>query len=123
MPNRGVKFLRSPRVNQILSEESKDHLLKLGADLAGETIVQTTLCKDKLIAFSYLKPTRDEFGRQGVWNHTILVPCSAIHKFLLDRVDLHFMKETGDLSKAVLRPISVNILEHATSECIQTCSS
>lgn len=70
-----------------MSKESQAQLRRLSPD-GREREAYTILDKERLIAFSYLKPVIDKYGREGFWNHTILVPIidyiessKAIEKF------------------------------------------
>lgn len=79
----GSTIRTSPGVHDLLSTANWNRLLQLGGDIDAELKkrgtdhleVRTTFWDDQVVAYSYLKPTRDEvYGRPGVYNHTILVP-------------------------------------------------
>jgi hypothetical protein len=79
----GSTVRQSSGVDEILSPSNWRYLVMLGGNLEAEVKklgtdhleVRTILWDDKLVAYSFLKPTRDEaYGRSGTFNHTILVP-------------------------------------------------
>jgi hypothetical protein len=74
----GLRILRSPHLNELLSEDSITLLMRLGAQK--ETFAATMLWKDHQVAFSLLVPQVDEQGRPCVWNHSIIIPIEPILK-------------------------------------------
>lgn len=74
----GLRVLKSPRLSQVLCEESMISLLRLGPAQAVETVAVTFLWKDRMFALSYLKPQVDEMGRPCVWNHSIILPIESV---------------------------------------------
>jgi hypothetical protein len=75
---KGIVFRKTPSITQLLSQESLRNLICQGGQLSGPTVRTHLLCKEHLVAVSYLRPTVDECGRSGVWNHTILIPCGLL---------------------------------------------
>jgi len=80
-PGYGSTLLKSEKVDELLSPRSWTRLRTQGGDMELELkktqsdhlMTRTILWEDSVVAYSYLKPTRDEYGRPGVFNHTILV--------------------------------------------------
>jgi hypothetical protein len=108
-PGLGQRVTRSSRVNEVLSFESWQHLLRQGGNLDSEIVTVTNLCAEKMMAVSYLRPTVDELGRKGVWNHTVLIPCVDISKALAAVLDPLFIKGLIEAPKANLEPLDVNL--------------
>jgi len=108
-PGLGQRVARSPRVNEILSFEAWQHLLRQGGNLTSELVTVTNLCNEKMMAVSYLKPTVDELGRKGVWNHTVLIPCVDISKALAALLDPLFIKSLQEAPKTNLEPLDVKL--------------
>lgn len=65
----GIRLVKSPGVDQILSRKSLTYLLRLD----GESPIQT-LTPENYVAVTYLRNDKDEYDRRTTWNHTILVP-------------------------------------------------
>lgn len=109
--NSRYNYITSDALLKVLGQESLEYLRRLGGNVQGETVAVTPLCRDKLLAISFLKPTRDEMGRPGVWNHTILLPCSNVYSSL-DLPTLladKFIRQTDGTLKPPLPPISVSL--------------
>lgn len=79
----GSTVRRSTGVDVKLSPKNWRRVAQLGGNLETELKKQgtdhlelrTIFWDDQLVAYTYLKPTRDEaYGRAGFYNHTILVP-------------------------------------------------
>lgn len=103
-------FLKSEGLSERLEPEDLVFLLRQGATDGKETVALTPVCKSKAFALSFLKPTVDEYGRRGVWNHTILVPCGQILKGLrVEEVFSPFFIKEGDGVKAPLKPLQVEV--------------
>ena len=108
---KGIVFRKTPNVTQLLSQESLRNLICQGGQLSGPTVRTHLLCKEHLVAVSYLRPTIDECGRSGVWNHTILIPC----RFLVDSFNLEnmvtFITAPEDLNgqNGLLVPVEIDL--------------
>jgi len=60
----GIKLIKSPGLNDLLTGEIIDYLCQLTSD-------KSNLWPNGVITVSKVHATHDEFGRDGVWNHTI----------------------------------------------------
>ena len=103
-------FLKSEGLNERLEPDDLAFLLRQGATDGKETVTLTPVCKTKVFALSFLKPTVDEYGRRGVWNHTILVPCSQMIKGLrIDQIFSPFFIREDNGVKAPLKALQVEV--------------
>lgn len=116
----GSTPLRSEKLGDVLSPENWRHLAQLGGDVEAECKkrgvdhfeTRTILWDDKVVAYSFLKPTRDErYDRRGAFNHTILVPIeSIINGFNIDaKISPLFARNLEEPPKNPLPPFSVDI--------------
>lgn len=103
------RTFKSPRVDQLLSEDSMRYLRQLGGNVKEPVITATPLCKDRLIALSYIRPDKDEIGRPTVFNHTILLPCDGFLVTLKSVNNGVFIKEITDALVSPLPLVSVEI--------------
>ena len=114
----GSTILKSAKVSDILSPANWRHLAQQGGDVESECKkrgvdhleTRTVLWDDKLVAYSFLKPTRDQDERRGVFNHTILVPIgSLIDALNPDKIAPLFARNLEEPPKNPLPPFSVDI--------------
>lgn len=108
--NGRYRLLKSAHVDEMLSQESMQHLQQLGGHIDKPVITATPLCNDKLFAFSYLKPDKDELGRPTVLNHTILIRCDVLLGLLKNVWNSNaFITEASDTLASPLPPVSLEI--------------
>jgi hypothetical protein len=72
-PKVGYKLVKSSKADKLLSEENFQLLMDLGKRINTEGVVQLWFPTEKTLTATYLCPSSDEYGRQGMWNHTILL--------------------------------------------------
>ena len=75
----GYKLIKTRNVVRILGDRNVSYLAHLGDRLDGDAYIQIWWPTEKAVTVSYVSPRHDEYGRKGVWNHTIILP---IHDFL-----------------------------------------
>jgi hypothetical protein len=63
----------SPNLLHIISQDMLQKLIHVGDKEKHETIIPLYWEPEKLITISYIKLVEDKFGRQGIWNHTIII--------------------------------------------------
>ena len=64
----GYRLIKSPGVDDLISKKSLRYLTRLN----GDKTVQT-LCPENVVAITKVKKGEDEYGRETVLNHTILI--------------------------------------------------
>ncbi len=115
----GSTIRKSMGVDEKVSPKNWRLLLQLGGGIETQLKnlgqdhleLRTILWDDQLVAYSYLKPTRDEYGRAGIYNHTILVP---IQHFIDDcdaatKIAPHFLRDLEQPPKNPLPLISLEV--------------
>jgi hypothetical protein len=70
----GIQIYKSKGVTALIGDNHLQFLCHVGDNVAEETYFQIWLPGDKpVLAVSRVHPVKDEYGRKGVWNHTILI--------------------------------------------------
>lgn len=62
----GIKLIKSPGLNDLLNGDIIDYLCQLTED-------KDHLWPNGVITVTRVRKAQDEYGRNGVWNHTIAV--------------------------------------------------
>ena len=88
----GIKLIKSPGLNDLLTGENIDYLCKLEKPKE-----YSNLWPNGVITVTRISHAKDEYGRDGVWNHTIAVrlmdylayvqPSKALNLHFVDRLD------------------------------------
>jgi hypothetical protein len=96
-PDVGIKLLKSPRLWQLVDTPLQTYLQHLADHATEPTVIQMWFPDRNLISVSYVKPVTDQHGRQGTWNHTIIVkideflqisqPSTILSPFLIRSLD------------------------------------
>ena len=72
-PKVGYKLVKTSKADKLLSEENFQGVMDLGKQIKKEGIVELWFPTEKTLTATYLCPSSDEYGRNGMWNHTILI--------------------------------------------------
>ena len=70
----GYHTIQSPNMRGLLDERTFNYLKKQGDMIAEEIVTWAFWDKFQLLSISLLRPVHGDDGRDGYWNHTILVP-------------------------------------------------
>jgi len=100
----GYHLVKTDNAKNLLS---KENFAKL-QDLKGEGTVPLWWSEERVVTVSLLRQVKDEFGRRGTWNHTILIP-ALDYVAATDPVSLleqYFMEPT-DKPPRTLKPLKV----------------
>jgi len=101
-PRLGHRLIASPNVHDLLSAKSLQYL----KDLRDGSVIQTFL-PEKIVAISYLKLKQDEYCRETLWNHTILVPIQDYLRLNYPNfAESHFIQELDKIPKS-LKPLEI----------------
>jgi len=65
----GIKLIKSPGLNMMLNGEIIDYLCQLTTKKDADGY--SNLWPNGVITITHIHSTHDEYGRNGVWNHTI----------------------------------------------------
>ena len=71
--NRGYRLIKSAGVDGLVDDDNLYFLCHIGDNTPEPVTIQLRLPNEDLLAVSHVAPTEDEYGRRGVWNHTILI--------------------------------------------------
>ena len=104
----GYKLLKTDGVSKQVCDATLHYLQNVGAHVKSEAYIQVYWPNENVLSVSLVKPVTDEFGREGVWNHTILVPIGAYLQFTQPSrlLSAHFIHGLDDPS-ITLHPIVV----------------
>lgn len=89
----GYKLLKTNGVNKLIGDQNLKQLIHCGDNLAlnQDAWLVHYWPEEKLLSYSHIKRAQDKYGRNGLSNHTFLVPIreliSPLESFLLDHVD------------------------------------
>lgn len=108
--NKGFVTFKSDKVDEIVNQDDMRDLLQQGGRIKQATLIAKSLCRSRLIAISYLKPTVDEMGRPGLWQHTILIPCGQLvtNLKLIEKLNGVFIREEQALRNP-LAPVNIEL--------------
>jgi len=98
----GYRTIKSPGVDALLSDKTFNALCTLTKS------TQLLFPVEQCIAVSYVKKTHDEYGREGLYNHTILIKLSDYCAWTQPKklLDPYFIKN-GDKSPERLEPLHI----------------
>lgn len=103
----GYKTIQTSNVDNLITEQNLDRLKTLKA--SSQTHVHW-LETEKIVALSQVHLTHDEYGRKGVWNHTILLNITDYISYTQTRpaqtLDTYFLKALPS-PKTKLEPIQI----------------
>lgn len=102
------RLIKSPDAEKLLSEENFSRLCHLTDKIQKPEEQAQWFPDENVLAISFLRPTTDEYGRKGGWNHTILIKV-VDYCVLTDPVALfrrHFIREFGNPPE-MLQPLQV----------------
>ncbi len=103
----GRRLVTSANIDQILSTRSLNHL----KDLNGSDMIQTWL-PEGYVAITFLHTKLDEYERETIWNHTILVPVNSYFRLHQDRDKQLFKEHYIDdmlIQPKTLAPLKVKV--------------
>jgi len=63
---------KSPLVDQLLSHDHLHQLIHLNDYAQSREVRRTYFPDEQVLAYTLLLPRQDRFGRNGVWNYTVL---------------------------------------------------
>jgi hypothetical protein len=69
-PGYGIRLVKSAGLTELLNGEVMDYLCQLGMRQHGKT-EYSNLWPNGVVTVTKVRPASDEYGRSGVWNHTI----------------------------------------------------
>ena len=69
---RGIRIVKSAGVDRRLSDDSQQRLIHLIEHQTTEALLPMQWPTDNVLTLTRVVPTHDEYGRQGVWSHTII---------------------------------------------------
>lgn len=106
-PNVGYKLIKSSGVDKLLTAERINYLCRLTPNNK-QRVVMAWLKEEDLVSISYIQKTQDDYGRTGVWNHTVLV---KVRDFLSmvppDNFAKHFIQVTPVPPENPLKPLKI----------------
>ncbi len=89
-------FIKSPGVELILSDSNIQDLRMRKRDNGPQW-----LPTEQVVAIQHIEPTSDKSGREGVWNHTILIPIREYiqHSWMnpISSLNRLFLSKSGSL--------------------------
>ena len=72
----GYQLVKSPKVDALVNDMNLNYLCHIGDNIHHETVIHSHLSSEDLLAISYVKPVKDKYMRQGIYNHTLLCKTS-----------------------------------------------
>lgn len=69
----GYKLLRSPGLDKVLSKRNLSYLCHISDRREEEATIQIWFPDEKILSISSIHPVADQYGRHGLWNHTIII--------------------------------------------------
>lgn len=74
---RGYRIIKSPGVDKLLSDDSQQRLIKIIENSSSyKTTIPMQFPTENVLTLSRCMQVADEYGRKGVWSHTVLVRAS-----------------------------------------------
>jgi len=108
-PSVGHKLIKSSGIDKILPDERLEYLSHIGGNSKTPQIVINYLPEEHLFSFSYIRPQKDEFGRDSTWNHTIiLTPQDCFDLKLFRFMEKHFIHTLAELP-TTLNPLTIKV--------------
>lgn len=103
----GIKLVKSPNLNSLLTSEIVEYLCQLGGKNK-EPEEYSNLWPNGVITVTRVHRTHDEYGRNGVWNHTIAVRLMEYLAYAQPTKVLsrHF-KDKPKVPPVILEPITI----------------
>ena len=71
---RGYRLVKSSGVDKRLSDDSLQRLIKIIERQKAEAVLPMHWPTENVLTLSHVVPTTDEYGRAGVWCHTVIAP-------------------------------------------------
>ena len=91
----GYKLSQSPGLNLILSDRNLDFLCHIGDKATQPVYMQAHFPREQLLSISYIRPNKDDYGRKGVWNHTIIFSLKGYQNLLQSLLEKYFIRDAG----------------------------
>lgn len=112
---KAIRLIKTRNLTQQVNEATIIELCRQGGGLETEHWTYSYLPTENLIAVTYLKPTKDDHGRNGVWNNTLFIKVLDYLKLsnpikLFKPYTLHSAEEVPKN----LEPINVSTVETLT---------
>lgn len=106
--NVGYRTVATLGTPQILTRDSYSYLQNMMGDNTRQTLLG-----EGYVAVTKLTPTKDEYGRDTTWNHTILIPARDYLTLAWDHavntvVESHFIPPTAQLGGLKLEPLVIH---------------
>lgn len=97
-------IVKSSGVDQLLTRKSLRHLCTLN----GNSVIQTWL-PEGVVAITYLRHDLDEYGRDIIYNHTLLLTVQQYFKLHAPLLfEPHFIKELTRPPPRTLEPLRIS---------------
>jgi len=105
----GYKLYQTPNASKLLSKQNLQYLYHVGDNAEQEVYLQIWFPTENVLAVTYIRPVRDEYTRDGVWNHTILLPITDYLQLSQPITVLapHFIREFAGEPLNHLEPIII----------------
>jgi hypothetical protein len=108
---RGIQLYKSKGLTKLVNDDNLQFLCHVGDNAVEETYFQIWLPGDNpVLAVSKVHPAKDEYGRNGVWNHTIVIDINDYVKLTQPHnlFASHFIKALDDSADySTLQPILI----------------